>query len=70
MFGRFLCSLGLHRVVTTREGKPSTPQGSGRGATRVSGAAAHIHVFCYRPECRFSTIIDTHSGEKFDPRSQ
>lgn len=64
MFGSLLCRLGLHRVVTTREGKASQPQGSGRAVTRVSGAATHIHVFCYRPGCKFHTIIDTHSGER------
>lgn len=68
MLGRFLCSLGLHRVVTTREGKTSQPTAQGRGAVpRTSGAATHIHVFCYRPGCTFHTIIDTHSGNKINP---
>lgn len=64
MIGRILCALGLHKIVTTREGKPSTPQGSGRATTRVSGAATHIHCFCYREKCSYHVIIDTHSGEK------
>jgi hypothetical protein len=64
MIGRMLCSFGLHRVVTTREGKQTTP-GSSRSATpRTTGAATHIHCFCYRPGCQFHVIIDTHSGEK------
>lgn len=66
-FGRLLCSLGLHRVVTTREGKQTS--GGGRsGSPRISGAANHIHVFCYRPHCTFRTIIDTHDGAKIDPQ--
>jgi hypothetical protein len=70
MIGKLLCSIGLHRVVTTREGKVSNPQSSGRGAVpRVSGAATHIHVFCYRPDCDFHTIIDTHSGNKISPHA-
>lgn len=67
MLGRLLCSLGLHRVVTTREGKTSTPGSTGRGAPRTSGAATHIHAFCYRPGCTFHVIIDTHDGSKIDP---
>lgn len=66
-FGRFLCSIGLHRVVTTREGKQT--QGGGRsGAPRISGAAQHIHALCYRPHCKFQVIIDTHDGSKIVPQ--
>jgi hypothetical protein len=61
MFGRLACALGFHRVVTTREGK--TTQGQ-RGGPRTTGAAAFIHAYCYRPECEFHVIIDTHSGHK------
>lgn len=64
MIGRLLCALGLHRVVTTREGKTSTPSSTTRSAPRVSGAANFIHCFCYRKGCQFHVIIDTHSGEK------
>lgn len=65
-FGQIQCNLGLHRVVTTREGKQT--QGGGRtGAPRISGAAQHIHAFCYRPKCNFHVIIDTHDGSKIDP---
>lgn len=52
MLGRMLCSLGLHRVVTTREGKSKT------------SAASFIHCFCYRPGCNFHEVIDTHTGNK------
>ena len=65
MIGRLLCSLGLHKVVTTREGKTTTPVTThSRSAPRTSGAATHIHCFCYRVGCKFHVIIDTHSGEK------
>jgi hypothetical protein len=60
MIGKLLCALGLHRVVTTREGKaPASSR-----ANRPSGAATYIHCFCYRTGCKFHVIIDTHSGEK------
>lgn len=60
MIGQLLCVLGLHRVVTTREGKVVA---SARRNV-ASGAATHIHCFCYRSHCQFHVIIDTHSGEK------
>jgi hypothetical protein len=76
--GAISCTLGFHRVVTTREGKTSIPDttslpvSTGRGVRtppvpRTSGAAAQIHAFCYRPGCTFHVIIDTHSGNKFTP---
>ena len=52
MLGRLACRWGFHRVVTTREGKTK------------GSAAHHIHCFCYRPNCKFHAIIDTHSGRK------
>jgi len=65
MIGRLLCAFGLHRVLTTREGKTTTPSTShSRSAPRTTGAATHIHAFCYRPGCQFHVIIDTHSGNK------
>lgn len=60
MIGKLLCALGLHRVVTTREGKVPASARAGRAA----GAATFIHCFCYRTGCQFHVIIDTHSGEK------
>lgn len=63
MFGRMLCSLGLHRVVTTRDGKPAALA----RANRPAGAAAFIHCFCYRPDCDFHVIVDTHNGTKVTP---
>lgn len=60
MIGKLLCSMGLHRVVTTREGKvPGSVK-----ARAPQGAATFIHCFCYRTGCEFHVIIDTHSGEK------
>lgn len=56
MFGRLLCSLGLHRCVTTRE-----------GSSRKGVAASHIHVHCYRRGCDFFCIVDTSSGRKDYP---
>jgi hypothetical protein len=64
MIGRLLCAMGLHRVVTTREGKATSPGSSRSSTPRVTGAASHIHGFCYRDGCHFHFIIDTHSGEK------
>lgn len=52
MFARFLCALGLHRVVTTREGN-----------TRKGQPAQFIHVYCYRKNCKFRTKIDTYAPE-------
>lgn len=52
MMGKFLCAVGLHRVVTTREGKAK------------GSAASFIHVFCYREGCSFHEVIDTHTGRK------
>lgn len=63
MLGRLLCNLGLHKVVTTREGKSP-------GSTRTNtpaGAAAFIHCHCYRPDCNFHVIVDTHNGNKILP---
>lgn len=60
MLGRLLCSLGLHRVITTHEGKPAA---SAKRNT-VSGAASTIHGFCHRADCKFRFILDTHSGDK------
>lgn len=63
MLGRLMCALGLHKIVTTREGK--TTEGGGRsGGPRTTGAAAFIHCHCYRPSCSFHVIVDTHSGRK------
>jgi hypothetical protein len=50
MFARLLCALGLHRVVTTREGN------TGKGQP-----AQFIHVVCYRPKCKFRNKIDTYA---------
>lgn len=60
MIGKLLCALGLHRVVTTREGK--VPPSARRGTS--GSAATHIHCFCYRSDCQFHVIIDTHDGTK------
>lgn len=60
MIGRLMCLLGLHRVVTTREGK--VPASVKRG--QPAGAATYIHALCYRAGCHFHVIIDTHNGEK------
>lgn len=60
MIGALLCFLGLHRVVTTREGKVP---GSVKKAV-PQGAATHIHCLCYRAGCQFQVIIDTHDGTK------
>lgn len=60
MIGRLMCALGLHRVVTTREGKVP---GSVRSKA-PAGAAAFIHCLCYRAGCQFQVIIDTHDGTK------
>jgi hypothetical protein len=60
MIGHLMCLLGLHRVVTTREGK--VPGSVKRGTPE--GAAGYIHCFCHRADCKYHVIIDTHSGEK------
>lgn len=50
MLARLMCALGFHRVVTTREGN-----------TRKGTPAQFIHVYCYRPHCKFSNKIDTYA---------
>lgn len=60
MIGRLMCALGLHRVVTTREGK--VPGSVKR--QQPQGAATFIHCLCYRAGCQFQVIIDTHDGTK------
>lgn len=52
MLARLLCFLGLHRVVTTREGSTSKGQ-----------PAQFIHVYCYRPKCDFRAKIDTYAAD-------
>lgn len=63
MLGRLACSLGFHRVVTTREGSEKKPVGGAKSHT-VTSAANFIHAFCYRDGCPFHVIIDTHTGAK------
>jgi hypothetical protein len=63
MLGRLACSMGFHRVVTTREGSEKIPVGGSKSHTKT-GAAQFIHALCYREGCDFHVIIDTHSGRK------
>jgi hypothetical protein len=63
MLGRLACSLGFHRVVTTREGSEKQPIGGSTKATKQT-AANFIHALCYRDGCGFHVIIDTHTGRK------
>lgn len=56
MFSSLLCSMGLHKGLSTREG----------GDKKGGAPAQFIYYFCVRPGCTHAIRINTHTGERED----